>query len=51
VRSGDAPLSIRIVACGPALPDDAVALARVRDTLGVPVQWGDAACVVATEPF
>ncbi len=51
LRTGDAPLPVRIVACGPALPDDAAALARVRDTVAVPVQWGDAACVVATETF
>jgi peptidase M28-like protein len=48
VRDGDAPVAIRVVACGPALPDDAAALAAARDAVGVTFQWGDAACVVAT---
>lgn len=49
VRSDDDPLPVRVVACGPALPDDAAALVAARDAIAVTFQWGDAACVVATE--
>src|SRR4029079_10712421 len=38
VREDAAPLPIRVVACGPALPDDAAALAAARDAVAVTVQ-------------
>ena len=49
VRNDDDPLPVRVVACGPALPDDAAALVAARDAIAVTFQWGDAACIVATE--
>ncbi|HWB76364.1 MAG TPA: M28 family peptidase [Nannocystaceae bacterium] len=48
-RSDDDALPVRVVACGPALPDDAAALVAARDAIAVTFQWGDAACIVATE--
>lgn len=43
-----APPAVRVVACGPALPSDAVDLVRVRNEVAVTQQWGDSACVSRT---
>ncbi len=43
-----APLSLRVTACGSALPGDAVNLVRVRNEVAVTRQEGDSACVSRT---
>ena len=49
--AGDGPVTLRLVACGPRLPADVAAFVAARDAVATTSQWGDAACVVATETW